>query len=75
MAKAIIKKLDNGSAKNIKTVNYPIVDITYPKPVVKINYEMPFRIKFSTITVPGYNYPSNVPPVGIQVIGFSNWIL
>lgn len=75
MATAVIRKVDNGSAKKIKAVNYPVIDISYGRPTVKVSYDLPFRVKFSSITVPGYNYPNNVPPVGIQVIGFSNWIL
>lgn len=75
MATATIVKTNNGSAKKLKAVDYPIINISYGKPVVKIKYDLPFRVRFSTITVPGYSYPNNVPPIGIQVIGFSNWIL
>lgn len=75
MATATIVKSNNGSAKKITTVNHPITKVYGSTPTVKINYTMPFRIKITNITVPGYGYPNNVPPIGIQVIGFSNWIL
>lgn len=75
MATATIVKSNNGSAKKLKTIDYPIINISYGKPIVKIKYDLPFRVRFSTITVPGYSYPNNVPPIGIQVIGFTNWIL
>ena len=35
---------------------------------------LPFRIRFTTITIPGYG-PGNVPPIGIAVIGYNNYIL
>lgn len=55
------------------------------KRVVKVNptcknrksvvlYELPFKIRITNIKVPGYS-PSNVPPIGIAIIGFNNYIL
>lgn len=41
---------------------------------VRINQVLPFRIRFTDIKIPGYG-PNNVPPIGIQVIGYSNYIL
>jgi hypothetical protein len=41
---------------------------------VKINDVLPFRVRFTNIMVPGYG-PGNVPGIGIQVIGYSNYIL
>jgi hypothetical protein len=35
---------------------------------------VPFRIRVTNITVPGYS-PGNVPPIGIAIIGFNNYIL
>ena len=35
---------------------------------------LPFRIKFTAIQVPGFS-PTTVPPIPLQVIGFSNYIL
>ena len=35
---------------------------------------IPFKIRVTNITVPGYS-PSNVPPIGIAIIGFNNYIL
>ena len=35
---------------------------------------IPFRIRVTNITVPGYG-PTNVPPIGIAIIGFNNYIL
>ena len=36
--------------------------------------ELPFRIRITNITVPSYS-PFNVPPIGIAIIGFNNYIL
>ena len=34
---------------------------------------MPFRVNFQTIDIGGYS-PTNIPPIGIAVIGFNNYI-
>ena len=36
--------------------------------------KVPFRIRVTNITVPGGG-PGNVPPIGIAIIGFNNYIL
>ena len=35
---------------------------------------IPFKIRVTNITVPGYS-PTNVPPIGIAIIGLNNYIL
>jgi hypothetical protein len=35
---------------------------------------LPFRVRFTSIQIPGFS-PSIVPPIPLQVIGFSNYIL
>lgn len=39
-----------------------------------IIYDLPFKIRVTNITIPGYN-PQNVPPIGIAIIGYNNYIL
>jgi hypothetical protein len=39
-----------------------------------IIYRQPFRVKITNITVPSYG-PSNIPPIGIAIIGINNYIL
>ena len=56
------------------TVNHPITQIRYSAPLTVIESILPFRVRFSTIIVEGYT-SSNPPGIGIQVIGFSNWII
>jgi hypothetical protein len=48
----------------------------------KVNYAnvitpesiLPFRVRLTNISIEGYN-PANPPGIGIQIIGFSNYIL
>ncbi len=41
---------------------------------IRINEVLPFRVRFTDIKVPGYG-PNNIPGIGLQVIGYSNYIL
>jgi hypothetical protein len=74
MAKAVISNKTRLVARIIETADYPISKIVQGKRLVEINETVPFRVRFTTITVPGYS-SSNIPGIGIQVIGFSNYIL
>jgi hypothetical protein len=64
MAKAVIIETKKIIAKP-KAVRFPKVTIQGP---------LPFRVRFTSITVPGYGV-DNVPGIGLQVIGFNNYIL
>ena len=44
------------------------------KRISLIEEVLPFRIKFTAIKVPGYG-PNNVPPIPLQIIGYSNFII
>lgn len=55
-------------------VNYPITQIEYSAPLTTVESILPFRVRFTTIIVEGYS-SSNPPGIGIQIIGFSNWII
>ena len=44
------------------------------QPRVRIQEQLPFRIRFTTIGVPGYG-PPGFPGIGIQIIGYNNYIL
>lgn len=73
MASAIIIDTDSHKAKKVKTTGYPISQIIYNARVVKVNEVLPFRIKFTTIGL-GSAY-SNIPGIGLQIIGINNYIL
>lgn len=73
MASAVIVD-KSGTTRKIAEKDYPRFSIVPSKRTVRIDETLPFRIKLTNIIVPGYG-PSNVPGVGIQVIGYSNYIL
>lgn len=76
MATAVIIDKKPGKAKIIEPSSLSLKFIEqkeYPA-VIRINDILPFRISFTNITVPGYG-PNNIPGIGLQVIGYSNYIL
>lgn len=74
MANAVISNKTRLVARRIESADYPVSKIIQGRRLVEINETIPFRVRFTTITVPGYS-SSNIPGIGIQVIGFSNYIL
>jgi hypothetical protein len=75
MGKAVVRSKDQFKTKSIKNAEYPLVKIrNVSEPNVKIENTLPFRVKFLNIGIGSYG-PGNVPPIGIQVIGFNNFIL
>ena len=72
---ASVKILESlNKVKTIKSSNFSIFDIKKSRQVTAIEPVVPFRIKFVNVGIPGYS-PSNVPPIGIAVIGVNNYIL
>jgi hypothetical protein len=58
----------------ITTIGYPItkvMDIVYTAKAIDV---IPFYVKFTNIGIEGYG-PGNPAPIGIAVIGVSNYIL
>jgi len=75
MASAVItKKQTSATIKAASAVAYGIINVTGPRPTVQITDVMPYRISFTNIGIPSYTI-NNVPGIGIQVIGYSNWII
>lgn len=55
-------------------VDYPITKVS-PIPIyVNVEDILPFRIKFTNIGIEAYG-PNNPAPIGIAIIGVSNYIL
>lgn len=73
MAIATLKSLDH-KVKYIKAVDFPSTEIIDISPRVEIKHSLPFRVRFTSINIEGYG-PNNVPPIPLQVIGYSNYIL
>jgi hypothetical protein len=57
-----------------KAVDHPITQIKYSTPLTIVEYVLPFRVRFTNIIIEGYT-ASNPPGIGIQIVGFSNWII
>lgn len=74
MAKAVISNIRKTRVGFIKTSDFFNAKIYDAPGTVKINETIPFRVKFTNIGIPGYG-PNNIPGIGIQVIGLSNYIL
>lgn len=74
LASAVITNKNNIRTASIKDKNSYRSSVSEDNRVVLINEFLPFRIRFTDIRVPGYG-PNNVPPIGIQIIGYSNYIL
>ena len=75
MAKAVIIEKDKRRSSRIRSVLYSVARpkaVNFPRAVVEDT--LPFRVRFTSIMVPGYS-STNVPGIGVQVIGFSNYIL
>ena len=74
MAKAVLSNKGANKTRNISLENYAITKIVPETRTVRINDVLPFRIKFINIGLEGYS-STNAPPIPLQVIGFSNYIL
>ena len=60
--------------KSVKNTDYPIVKFDGPDNITRPETILPFRVRFTSVTIPGYG-KANVPPIGIAVIGVNNYIL
>lgn len=61
------KRIENSSFV-VKTIKQKDIRLT------TINQTLPFRISFTSVKVPGTS-PQNIPPIPLQIIGFSNYII
>jgi hypothetical protein len=74
MAKAVIIDERKVNTRKLSSKLFPIFNIVRTRRTVVINETIPFRVKFTNIGIEGHG-PNNVPGIGIQVIGYSNYIL
>ena len=74
MARVAIYEKRNVVTKLIEEKNFSRTSFEAGRRISLIEETLPFRIRFTAIQVPGYS-PTNVPPIPLQVIGFSNYIL
>ena len=73
MASVVILDDSKNRIEKVSLVDYPKTKITYGQRLTKINEVLPFRVRFTTIGIPSAY--SNVPGIGLQVIGVNNYIL
>lgn len=62
------------SAKSIENKNFYNTSFKTGNRISTIEQTLPFRIRLTAIRIPGYS-PNNVPPIPLQIIGYSNYIL
>jgi len=75
MATATILQKNKRYSEIIEDCTKRFSQVIYNDPyTVSVIYDIPFKIRVTNITVPGYS-PNNPPPIGIAIIGFNNYIL
>lgn len=75
MASVSIVEKSKKRVKLLKTIDYGIINVKRRGwSTVLVEEDVPFRVRFTSIGVEAYGR-NNVPGIGIQVIGFSNYIL
>lgn len=75
MATATIFQKSKRYSKIIEDCTERFSQVIYNDPyIVSVIYDIPFKIRVTNITVPGYS-PINPPPIGIAIIGLNNYIL
>lgn len=74
MAKAVISNITKQKVVSVKTSDYYNAKISDSNYRTKINYTVPFRVKFINVGIESYG-PGNAAPIGIAVIGLNNYIL
>lgn len=74
MATALILDELNGKTKQIFPIDYPLVQVENFTRKTLITEILPFRVKFTAIQIQAIGL-GNTPGIGLQVIGYSNYIL
>jgi hypothetical protein len=74
MAKAVITNVIGQKLVYINKVNGHTSKVYDDKYNAKVVDFLPFRVKFTTIGINAYG-PNNPAPIGIAIIGYSNYVL
>lgn len=61
-------------SESIGTIDYPITSIDDVNHGVRVDEILPFRVRFTNIGIEGYG-STNIPPIGIAIVGINNYIL
>jgi hypothetical protein len=74
MASVSIAEKSKKSVKKLRAIDYGIINVKKSGwSTVLVEETLPFRVRFTNITIPGYG-ATNIPGIGVQVIGYSNYI-
>ena len=73
MASVVITNSSNNKIGLVSATDYPKTKVLYSTRLTKINEVLPFRIKLTNIGIPSAY--SNIPGIGLQIIGINNYIL
>jgi len=74
MATALILDELNNKTKRIFPIDYPLIQVEDFTRNTLITEILPFRVKFTAIQIVAIGL-GNTPGIGLQVIGYSNYIL
>ena len=70
---AIATLANTVAVSDLKPVPSNFQKVNYAKVITPASF-LPFRVSLTNIGLEGYN-PANPPGIGIQIIGFSNYII
>ena len=70
---AIATLTNTVAISDLKTIPSNFQNVNYAKVITPASV-LPFRVSLTNIGLQGYD-PANPPGIGIQIIGFSNYIL
>jgi hypothetical protein len=70
---AIATLTNTVAVSDLKPIPSNFQNVNYAKVITPASV-LPFRVSLTNIGLEGYN-PANPPGIGIQIIGFSNYIL
>jgi hypothetical protein len=73
MASVVITNSSSNKVRSLSTIDYPKTNVLSSARLTKINEVLPFRIKLTNIGIPSAY--SNIPGIGLQIIGINNYIL
>ena len=73
MATAVIIDDLNNKVKNIYPIDYSYISIIDKTRETVLSSILPFRVSFTTLQIESVN--ENIPGIGLQIIGYSNYIL
>lgn len=74
VARAVISDKKKINTVLIENEDFYRSTVSESRGTVLINEVLPFRIRFTDIRIPGYG-PNNIPGIGLQIIGYSNYIM